>query len=160
MWVAMAGSLLAAEHDYFKYLRYRNTCLNYPVKWEVPIPLTEKYGPLAQEKLTAMQPRIETAAKALQDKITTGKESKGYPGMELLPDGTIVATTYIKYLPGKNRQSVVNTRFTLKETDALQQARSADANAYQTPDTEIDLIFKNDDKEAKTADFTHAPSGG
>jgi carbonic anhydrase/acetyltransferase-like protein (isoleucine patch superfamily) len=57
---------------------YRNTFLNYPVKWEAPIPLTEKYGPLAQEKLTAMQPRVETATKALQDKITTGKESKGY----------------------------------------------------------------------------------
>jgi hypothetical protein len=63
----------------------------------------------------------------------------GYPGMELLSDGTIVATTYIKYQPGKNKQSVVNTRFTLKETDALQQARSADANAYQTPATEETL---------------------
>jgi len=43
----------------------------------------------------------------------------GYPGMELLSDGTIVATTYIKYRPGKNRHSVVSTRFTLKETDPL-----------------------------------------
>jgi len=60
----------------------------------------------------------------------------GYPGMELLPDGTIVATTYIKYQPGKNKQSVMSTRFNLKETDALQQARSADANSYQTPATE------------------------
>jgi len=60
----------------------------------------------------------------------------GYPGMELLPDGTIVATTYIKYRPGNQKQSVMSTRFTLKETDALQQARSADANSYQTPATE------------------------
>lgn len=43
----------------------------------------------------------------------------GYPGMERLPDGTIVATTYIKYRPGMDKHSVVGTRFTLKETDAL-----------------------------------------
>lgn len=41
----------------------------------------------------------------------------GYPGMELLPDGTILATTYIKYRPGKRKHSVVTTRFTLEETD-------------------------------------------
>lgn len=45
----------------------------------------------------------------------------GYPGMELLPDGTIVATTYIKYQAGKKKHSVVSTRFTLKETDPLAQ---------------------------------------
>ena len=42
----------------------------------------------------------------------------GYPGMELLPDSTIVATTYIKYRPGQNRHSVVSARFKLAETDA------------------------------------------
>ncbi len=42
----------------------------------------------------------------------------GYPGMELLPDGTIVATTYIKYRPGKKKHSVVSTRFKLEEIDA------------------------------------------
>lgn len=42
----------------------------------------------------------------------------GYSGLELLPDGTFVATTYIKYRPGPEKQSVVSTRFTLKETDA------------------------------------------
>jgi len=41
----------------------------------------------------------------------------GYPGMELLPDGTIVATTYIKYRPGKAKHSVVSTRFKLGEID-------------------------------------------
>ncbi len=49
----------------------------------------------------------------------------GYPGMELLPDGTIVATTYVKYRRGKARHSVVSTRFTLAETDAL-VARAAE----------------------------------
>ena len=43
----------------------------------------------------------------------------GYPGMELLPDGTIVATTYVKYAPGKEKNSVVSARFDLKTTDAL-----------------------------------------
>lgn len=43
----------------------------------------------------------------------------GYPGMALLPDGTIVATTYIKYDDGPNKHSVVSTRFKLSETDAM-----------------------------------------
>ena len=43
----------------------------------------------------------------------------GYPGVELLPDGTVVATTYIKYWNDARRHSVVCTRFTLAETDAL-----------------------------------------
>lgn len=42
----------------------------------------------------------------------------GYPGMELLADGTIVATTYIKYRAGTAKHSVVSTRFQLGETDA------------------------------------------
>ena len=41
----------------------------------------------------------------------------GYPGMELLPDGTIVATTYIKYRAGTSKHSVVSTRFKLAETN-------------------------------------------
>lgn len=43
----------------------------------------------------------------------------GYPGMELLPDGTIIATTYVKYQPGKKKHSVVSTRFKIDETDAM-----------------------------------------
>jgi hypothetical protein len=41
----------------------------------------------------------------------------GYPGLELLKDGTFVATTYVKYQPGPEQNSVVSTRFTLSETD-------------------------------------------
>ena len=41
----------------------------------------------------------------------------GYPGMGLLPDGTIVATTYIKYRPGKEQNSVVSVRFKIDEID-------------------------------------------
>lgn len=43
----------------------------------------------------------------------------GYPGVEILPDQTIVATTYIKYQQGNNKQSVVSTRFTLQELDKI-----------------------------------------
>jgi len=39
----------------------------------------------------------------------------GYPGMELLPDATILATTYIKYWDDARRHSVVSTRFKLDE---------------------------------------------
>jgi hypothetical protein len=39
--------------------------------------------------------------------------------MELLPDGTIVATTYIKYRADEAKHSVVSTRFTLAQIDAL-----------------------------------------
>ena len=43
----------------------------------------------------------------------------GYPGLEILPDGTIVATTYIKYHPGEEKHSVVSVRFTIGELDDL-----------------------------------------
>lgn len=43
----------------------------------------------------------------------------GYPGLELLPAGEILATTYVKYRPGDEQQSIVCTRFRLSETDAL-----------------------------------------
>lgn len=43
----------------------------------------------------------------------------GYPGVDLMPDGTIVATTYIKIAPGPEKHSVVSTRFKISETDAL-----------------------------------------
>ena len=42
----------------------------------------------------------------------------GYPGVERLPDGAILATTYIKYEPGKAKQSVVCVRFGLEELDS------------------------------------------
>jgi len=46
----------------------------------------------------------------------------GYPGLELLPDGTLVATTYVKYRPGTEQNSVVSTRFTLAETDKAKKS--------------------------------------
>ena len=41
----------------------------------------------------------------------------GYPGLELLPDGTFVATTYVKYRPGPEQNSVVCVRFKLEDLD-------------------------------------------
>lgn len=43
----------------------------------------------------------------------------GYPGLERLPDGTFVATTYVKYRPGPEKNSVISVRFRLSETDAM-----------------------------------------
>jgi len=43
----------------------------------------------------------------------------GYPGVEVLPDDTVVATTYIKYREGPEKNSVVSTRFNPVETDAF-----------------------------------------
>ncbi len=39
----------------------------------------------------------------------------GYPGVEILPDGTIVATTYVKYRDDDAKNSVVSVRFNLNE---------------------------------------------
>ncbi len=46
----------------------------------------------------------------------------GYPGLEILPDGTIVATTYVKYRPGENKHSIVSVRFNLEEADRMAAA--------------------------------------
>lgn len=40
----------------------------------------------------------------------------GYPGMEVLPDGTVIATTYIKHWDDERRHSVVSTRFKLDKS--------------------------------------------
>ncbi len=42
--------------------------------------------------------------------------STEYPGLEVLPDGTFVATNAVGYRPGENH-SIVSTRFTLVEID-------------------------------------------
>ncbi len=48
----------------------------------------------------------------------------GYSGLETLPDGTFLATTYIKYAPDENKHSVVMTRFRLEETDPQVESAS------------------------------------
>jgi len=44
------------------------------------------------------------------------KGDLGYPGLELLPDGTLIATTYAVLAKGE-KNSVVSVRFTMKELD-------------------------------------------
>ncbi|MBT3375078.1 MAG: exo-alpha-sialidase [Lentisphaerae bacterium] len=56
----------------------------------------------------------------------------GYPGLEVLPDGTLVATTYIKYAPGEDKHSVVSVRFKMADIDGeLKQLEEAAALAKQ-----------------------------
>lgn len=43
----------------------------------------------------------------------------GYPSVQILTDGTIVATTYIKYAAGPEHQSVVSARFKIEELDSM-----------------------------------------
>lgn len=43
----------------------------------------------------------------------------GYSGVEQLPDGTIVCTTYMRYRPGPCKHSVVCTRFKMSEIDQM-----------------------------------------
>ncbi|MGI5818230.1 MAG: sialidase family protein [Armatimonadota bacterium] len=52
------------------------------------------------------------------------KFDTGYPGIELLPDGTIVATTYVRYAPDE-LHSVVSVRFRLEEMDRRLAAGAA-----------------------------------
>ena len=52
------------------------------------------------------------------DKPGQGNVDCGYSDLEVLPNGTLIATTYLKYAEGPERHSVMNTRFTLAETDA------------------------------------------
>lgn len=46
----------------------------------------------------------------------------GYPGVERLPDGTMLTTTYIKYEAGTAKHSVVCVRFNLMEIDGKMHA--------------------------------------
>jgi hypothetical protein len=57
----------------------------------------------------------------------------GYPGLAGLPDGTIVATTYVKYRPGPQKHSVVSVRFKLEETDARVGRPAPEVSAWATP---------------------------
>ncbi|XOV91607.1 MAG: sialidase family protein [Bacteroidota bacterium] len=49
-------------------------------------------------------------------KLLHSYKTTEYPGLEMLPDGTFVATNSVSYRPNEN-YSVVSTRFTLEELD-------------------------------------------
>ncbi len=62
---------------------------------------------------------FHNALRKESDRPGQGNTDCGYSDLELLPDGTIIATTYLKYANGPEKHSVMNTRFTLEETDVL-----------------------------------------
>jgi len=51
-------------------------------------------------------------------------DDTGYSGVELLPDGTLVCTTYVRYFPDNRQSSVVSTRFRIEETDQVMKAKA------------------------------------
>ena len=86
----------------------------------------------------------------------------GYPGMELLPDGTIVATTYIKYKDDNNKHSVVSTRFKIQETDVknakylLENSKIKD----EAPLFHTQILYKSEkNNSARGPHITVAPDG-
>jgi len=68
---------------------------------------------------------LNNAARADADIPGKGNTDLGYSDLENLPDGTVVATTYLKYQPGPEKHSVVNTRFKVDELDARLKSLSA-----------------------------------
>lgn len=86
----------------------------------------------------------------------------GYPGLEILPDGTIVATTYIKYRDGQNKHSVVSTRFKIQETDVknanylLENSIIKNEPAYY----HTQILYKSEkDNSARGPHIIVAPNG-
>ena len=66
---------------------------------------------------------LHNANRKPSDLPGTGNTDCGYSDLELLSDGTLIATTYIQYATGPEKSSVVSTRFKLSETDALVKQR-------------------------------------
>jgi hypothetical protein len=66
---------------------------------------------------------LNNAARTEEDVPGRGNTDCGYSDLEVLQDGTIVATTYIKYQRGTERNSVISTRFQLQETDRMLESR-------------------------------------
>lgn len=76
---------------------------------------------------SAMPPLLDLSADSSRQVIVaegTPHIYNGQPTTALMPDGTFVATTYIKYKPGESKNSIVSTRFSLTETDQLFADRS------------------------------------
>lgn len=65
----------------------------------------------------------------------------GYPGVELLADGTLVLTTYIKYRPDEKKHSVVSVRLNLAEVDARLQKKPLGREGAELP-VEINSPFR------------------
>ena len=70
--------------------------------------------------------------------LLNGFSDGGYPGIHLLPDGTIVATTYASLAP-QEKPSIVSIRFTISEIDAC-VAQDDEPRDLKKP--EVDLAAK------------------
>ena len=92
-----------------------------------------------------------------------GRGDCGYPGMERLPDGMIIATTYLKYWPGNRKHSVVSVRFDIKETDAMlarllvKQGQANERESFFNSET----LFKTEPghRNARGVHMVVAPNG-
>jgi len=65
----------------------------------------------------------------------------GYSGVERLPDGTIVCTTYCKINPDRRLQSVVSTRFRIEETDAAECPVNPNVRGHENIEWSISYAF-------------------
>ena len=81
-----------------------------------------------QLKCTVTNSAGETAEKNVELLLThtaSGRDwkkktnDKGQVEFKGLPDGTFVATTYVKYRTGPELNSIVSVRFSLEETDRM-----------------------------------------
>ena len=85
---------------------FRDTCQGSPTRGDF-VAWVGTYGDLAKGREGQYRVRLINSPK---------KGDLGYPGLELLPDGTFVATTYAVLKAGE-KNSVVSVRFKLPEID-------------------------------------------
>jgi len=64
------------NYDELYCINNQNKYLDYPTKSEVPIPIDEENGKLAQEKLAAMLTRIRASVGAVEEKVAAGLVGK------------------------------------------------------------------------------------
>ena len=112
-----------------------------------------KYGPDGRLFLSFRDTTLESPTKGdwagwvgTYDDIVTGREGQyrvrlidnrqaadcAYPGVEVLPDGTFVATTYGHWSKGE-APYIVSVRFTLEELDGLAKGRSSSRPTPPSP---------------------------
>lgn len=108
--------------------------------------LFRPYPPARSASLQAFQENYFTAWVGQYEDIICGREGQylvrlirshhgpdhTYPGLEILPDGTLIGTTYIKYRPGPEMHSVVCVHFRLDEIELYQPShdpRGSNADA-------------------------------
>jgi hypothetical protein len=97
-------------------------------------------------------------------KLLTSHDGRGdcaYPGMERLPDGTIIATTYLKYWPDKRKHSVVSVRFNIRETDAMLARLLVKQSQVKEPFFRSEALFKTEpgQRNARGVHMVVAPNG-